>query len=140
MDKKTNNEIDFPVPGGGAVCKARGGHNPRGAHRPRDPTDQAQGNLQAPGTFSHDPDRTERNFRDFSDSAPYFWQSRTNTVRHADSESGFRNSGLYRRTHFGVGIHRKKRFPSFPSPHCLKNGPHFTFYTAEATNAILYGA
>jgi hypothetical protein len=24
--------------------------------------------------------------------------------------------------------------------HCLKNGPHFTFYTAEATNAILYGA
>ena len=23
--------------------------------------------------------------------------------------------------------------------HCLKNGPHFTFYTAEATNAILYG-
>ena len=26
------------------------------------------------------------------------------------------------------------------SVHCLKNGPHFTFYTAEATNAILYGA
>jgi hypothetical protein len=24
--------------------------------------------------------------------------------------------------------------------HCLKNRPHFTFYTAEATNAILYGA
>jgi hypothetical protein len=24
--------------------------------------------------------------------------------------------------------------------HCLKNGPHFTFYTAEATNAILYRA
>jgi hypothetical protein len=24
--------------------------------------------------------------------------------------------------------------------HCLKNGPHITFYTAEATNAILYGA
>jgi hypothetical protein len=24
--------------------------------------------------------------------------------------------------------------------HCLKNGPNFTFYTAEATNAILYRA
>ncbi len=24
--------------------------------------------------------------------------------------------------------------------HCRKNRPHFTFYTAEATNAILYGA
>jgi hypothetical protein len=24
--------------------------------------------------------------------------------------------------------------------HCLKNGPHFTFYTAEAKNAILYRA
>jgi hypothetical protein len=24
--------------------------------------------------------------------------------------------------------------------HCLKNRPHFTFYTEEATNAILYGA
>ncbi len=37
------------------------------------------------------------------------------------------------------------RFPNtskstFKRVHCLKNGPHFTFYTAEATNAILYGA
>jgi hypothetical protein len=28
----------------------------------------------------------------------------------------------------------------FTMMHCLKNRPHFTFYTAEATNAILYWA
>ncbi len=53
------------LPGGGAVCKARGGHNPRGAHRPRDSTDQAQGNLQAPGTFSHDPEPNRAQFQGF---------------------------------------------------------------------------
>jgi hypothetical protein len=41
---------------------------------------------------------------------------------------------------------RRRLFPpQHPSPRCQsfhtvrKNGPHFTFYRAEATNAILYG-
>jgi len=42
----------------------------------------------------------------------------------------------------GKGIQRKLFFLAINenNMHCLKNGPHFTFYTAEATNAILYGA